>query len=136
MIVLNQGENIAYFTLSDSVTLTSATPYFLFRFISETTKEEIFFTSENISSSTTKYDEFVITLSGSSNLTGGTIVMDPPGYWKYYVYQQYEQYNLELSSVTGSYIDSGFVKLIDGPQSLIQNTWTGGTFTNTYYDIY
>lgn len=136
MIVLNQGENIAYFTLSDSVTLTSSTPYFLFRFISETTKEEILFTSENISSSTTKYDEFVITLSGTSNLTGGTITMDPPGFWKYFVYQQYDQYNLSLTGVSGSYIDSGFVKLIDGPVSMIQNEWTGGTYTNTYYDIY
>ena len=136
MIVLGQGENITYFTLSDSVTLTSSTPYFLFKFVSETTKEEILFVSDNISSATTNYDEFVITLSGTSNPTGGTITMAPSGYWDYYVYQQYDQYNLSLDNVVGNFIDNGFVKLIDGPNSMIQNQWTGATSTNTYYNIY
>lgn len=136
MIVLSQGENIVYLKLSDSVTLTSATPYFLFQFKNETTKEEILFTSENISSSTTRYDEFVINLSGTSNLTGGTIIMQPKGYWEYYVYQQYDQYNLSLTGVTGSYIDAGFVKLEESPTSLIQNEYSGNSFTNTYYNIY
>ncbi len=93
--------NYVYMNLtsnSDLFIYSSQTPYFLFEFISEATNENLYFVTENIAalSSRTRYDEFVITESGSTytNLTGGTIHMNPGYFWIYNVYEQTTRDNL------------------------------------------
>lgn len=139
MILLNQNsENIVYLTLSESVpnSFTSSTPYFLFRFISFTTNNEVLFSATDISTATTRYNQFVLTLTGSSyqNLTGGTFHIEPIGEWVYEIYPMYSRTNLFLSGTTGTIIEKGIVTLSGASASTyIIQEYTGETKTYGYY---
>ncbi len=103
MIQLVQfSANTVYLDLtsnSDYMILSGISPYYLFEFISEATNETIRFVTPNIAplSARTRYDEFIITVSGATsiNLTGGTIDLKVGNFWRYNIYEQYpNQYNL------------------------------------------
>ncbi len=83
---------------SNSVIFSATTPYFLFEFTSEATNQVIYFVTDNIApiSARSRYDEFVITESGSTfiNLTGGTVYLTPGYVWTYKVYEQSTRNNL------------------------------------------
>lgn len=139
MLLLNQNsQNMAYLTLSEAVpnSFTSSTPYFLFRFISFTTNNEILFTAQDISTAITRYNQFVFTLTGSTsqNLTGGTFYMEPAGEWTYEVYPMYSQTNLFLSGTTGTMLEKGIVKLVGTSASTyITQEYSGKSSTYGYY---
>ena len=141
MILLNQNSsNIVYLTLSESVpnSFTSTTPYFLFRFVSFTTNNEVLFSAQDISTAITRYNQFVITLTGATapnlNYTGGTIYMEPAGEWTYEVYPMYSPTNLFLSGTTGTLIEKGIVTLSGTSASTyITQEYTGETKTYGYY---
>jgi hypothetical protein len=140
MIVLNQNAtNNVYLTLSESVTLTAATVYFLFRFVDETTKDEVLFIASDVSTNTIRYNLFNITLTAStaSNIdyTNGIISLSPFGKWTYEVYNQLSSTNLDLNNASGP-IEKGIVTVnalstinVDG----IVNEYTGMTETYNYY---
>lgn len=136
MVIYQNQPNTVYLTLSDSFTFTSTTYYFLFRLISQTTKEEVLFTAPNITTAITRSDEFVWTLTGSAytNLTAGTISLNPSGEWLYYVYPQYSQTNLSLSAVAGDYIEKGIVIVSGTSNTFINQIYTGSSTTYAYYN--
>jgi len=102
MIVLNDNSTSKIvLTLSEKVTLTSPV-YFLFEVISDDTKEVVLFTAEDVSSNTCRYNEFDITLTnGAIDNTIGLINLSLNGYYKYNVYQQADELNLDLSLTSG-----------------------------------
>lgn len=134
----NNQENIVYLTLSEAVTLTATPVYFLFRFLSETTQDEILFTAEDITSAITRYNEFAITLTGATspniNYTGGTISMSPFGEWIYEVYEMYDPANLFLSGTSGTIIETGIVSVSGATaNTLINQVYTGSPTTFGFY---
>ena len=102
MILLNKNSTSkVVLTLSELVTI-DAPAYFLFEFISDDTKESIFFTAEDISTNACRYNEFDITLTdGATDPTIGLIDLDLNGYYKYNVYQQIGQFNLDPTNADG-----------------------------------
>jgi hypothetical protein len=139
MLFLNQSAiNIVYLTLSEAVptTFTSSTPYFLFELESLTTNESIFFTAPNISTSTTRYDQFVITLTGASyqNLTAGTIHLPQPGEYIYKAYPQYSNTNVFLTGTTGTILELGIATVSGSSASTyITQEYSGQSTTYSYY---
>ena len=139
MIHLNQNqENIVYLTLSEAVTLTATPVYFLFRFVSETTNDEILFTAPDITTAITRYNEFNFTLTGATspniNFTAGTISMSPFGEYIYEVYEMYSPTNLFLSGTSGTILETGIVKLSGATAStFINQTYTGSPQTYGFY---
>lgn len=140
MIVLNQNSaNNVYLTLSESVTLSANTVYFLFRFLDETTKNEVLFTASDTSTNTIRYNLFNITLTAStaSNIDyiNGVISLDPFGKWTYEVYNQLSSTNLDLNNASGP-IEKGFVTVNALSTINIDNViaeYTGMTETYNYY---
>lgn len=132
--------NYIYPTLSESTTLSAVTPYYLFRLYDQTTQNEVFFTSANISTNTIRYDKFEVTLTGASdiNLTAGTISLLPQGDWIYYAYQMSGQTNLSLSGITPGpreeWIETGIVKVIGNNLDSVQLYYSGAPDTYTYYN--
>jgi hypothetical protein len=136
MFLLYQNTaNYIYPTLSESVTLTATPIYYLFRFIDETSKDDLFFISADLSTNTVRYNKFLITLSGSAyqNLTAGTISMNPDGRWRYEVYEQYSQTNLDLTGTTGVILETGYITLSGTNLSNVSTEYTGQTSSWNYY---
>lgn len=110
MIFLQRdSSNQVVLTLKEKATLAS--PFYLFNFISDDTNVSKIFTAPNTSTSTSRYDEFEITVSGGTeNLTGGTIDLTNNGFYKYTVYEMTGQTNLDISGTT-SILETGKVLL-------------------------
>jgi hypothetical protein len=110
MKLINRGaSNTLVFTLSEKQTLTS--PYFLFRFINKITNESNTCIASDTSSYTYRYNQFVITESGSENRTAGTLELRPTGEWIYEVYEQSSASNLDFAAA-GSLLETGMVRVI------------------------
>lgn len=138
-LVLNQNSvNYIYPTLSESITLTATPVYFLFHFKSETTQEEIWFTSPDLSTNTIRNNKFQITLTGSvyQNLTAGTISMNPSGKWTYEAYEMLSQTNLALSGTSGTILEYGQVQLVGTPINIVDEYYSGQSTTYDYYTPY
>jgi len=129
MILLNQNSsNRVVVTLTENVTLTGNT-YFLFEFISDDTRESKFFTAPDLSLNTCRFNEFNITVTGGTeNLTGGTINLEPVGYYKYNVYQMTDPTNISLSGTSGI-VETGKLYL-SGDTKPTFYSYTGNTATN------
>ena len=102
MMLLNKESTAkVVLTLSENVTI-DAPAYFLFEVISDDTKEKIYFTAEDISTNACRYNEFDITLTGgATDPTIGLIDLVENGYYKYNVYQQAVQFNLDPNQTSG-----------------------------------
>ena len=137
LFVQNQ-ENIAYLTLSEAITLTATPVYFLFRFKSLTTNDEVICGSANITTAITRYDQFVFTLTGSTspnlNYSAGTIHMAPSGEWTYEAYEQYSPTNLFLSGTSGVILEKGILTLSGTPVTYTNQTYSGNPQTYGYYE--
>lgn len=127
MIRLNKNsENDVVLTLSELVTLTGNNVYFLFRFISDDSKEEIIFTGYDSSSNPARFNQFnIIETGGTQNLTASTINMKYAGFWDYEVYQMTNQTNLSLTGVTGGPIEYGKVYLSGSSLNQSQYSFSG-----------
>jgi len=133
MIYLNQDNtNNVVLTLTENVTLTGDT-FYLFEFISDDTRVSKLFTADDLSTNTCRFNQFDITVTGGTeNLTGGTINLDPVGYYKYNVYQMSDPYNLSISGTSGI-VETGKLYLsgITKPDMI---SYTGNTSKNN--DLY
>lgn len=133
MILLNENSlNKVVVTLDENVTITGATN-FLFEFISDDTRESKFFVPEDISTNPCRFNEFEITVSGGTEtLTGSTISIDlsPVGYYKYNIYQQNSDTNLDPE------LTSGIVELgkmyFSGTTAPDIVAYSGNSDNNTY----
>ena len=132
-MIMNLTANSSLFIFS------GITPYFLFEFISEASHQVIYFVADNIApiSARTRYDEFTVIESGSTytNLTGGTIHLNPGYYWTYNAYQQTTRDNLNPANVIGGPISTGEVfftpKITNGFVS-----YTAATNNNIFFNNY
>jgi hypothetical protein len=133
MIKLEQNTtNRTILTLSESVTYTGSPVYFLFRFYNLTTHQEKLFTASDVSTNIVRYNEFNITLTGSSyeNLSGGTISLQPDGELYYEVYEQLSPTNLALSGTSGTILEKGMVQVKGTDLNIINVSYSGTP--NTY----
>ena len=119
-------------TLSESVTYTGSPIYFLFRFYNLTSHQEKLFTTPDVSTNIGRYNQFNITLTGSTyeNLTGGTISLQPDGELYYEIYEQLSPTNLSLSGTSGTIIEQGLVQVKGTSFDLINVSYSGTP--NTY----
>lgn len=107
MILLQTGRtNTVELSLKEKSTL--ATPYYLFRFINDSSNVSTYFVSSDVSAFPERFNKFYITLSGSSsNLSAGTLVnLLHLGFSQYEIYEQVAQYNFNLTGTT-SMVESG-----------------------------
>ncbi len=116
LIYLNQNQsNQVYLTLREKSLLwiySSITPYYLFSFKNQTTNDTIIFTAPNISSLSAQgsYDQFNLICTGYSqtNLSAGTIHLNPGIFWEYKIYEQNQQDNFSIAN-TVSCVETGKV---------------------------
>lgn len=109
MIVINQSaSNDIYVTLSENQTITS--PYFLFKFTNEATKQEKYCYSVDSSAYTDRYNKFTIT-------EGSDVILAAQGFWRYEIYESNDQIN---STVGKNKLEDGIVRVI----GTVANTFT------------
>lgn len=123
--------NSVYLTLSESITLTASPIYFLFRLVNETTRDEVLFFADDISTNKIRYNKFNITLTGASsiNVYDGIINLEPTGKWQYYIYNTNSQ---TLSVPNQDPIELGYALVNSNPNQ--QYNYTGQTETFFFYD--
>ena len=99
--------NNVILTLTEKVTITASTPYFLFSFTNDDTNVAKLFSAPDTSLYTSRFNQFSLTVTGGTeSLTGGTIDISDNGYWKYIVYEMTGQTNLDISGTT-SVVENG-----------------------------
>jgi hypothetical protein len=103
MININKNSsNTVVLTLTEKSTLLN--PNYLFSFTSTTDFNNIVnFIATDTSTYKSRYNTFNIIETGTTftNLTGGTINLNPNGMWDYKIYEQQSPTNLFISGTTG-----------------------------------
>ena len=130
MMLLNKNSTSkVVLTLTENVTIT-APAYFLFEIISDDSYNSVFFTAEDVSTNACRYNEFNITLTnGTQDPTIGLIDLELNGYYKYNVYQQSSQFNLNPALASGI-IERGKV-YVKGELKPVRTSYTDND-SNTY----
>lgn len=99
IIIIQSTANDVVVTVSEKKTL--ANPYWLFRFVNMTSKEEFVCIAANTSNYTYRYDEFTITeVAGTPNPLTGEIHLKDFGLHNYYIYEQTSSTNLDYTLAT------------------------------------
>lgn len=135
MIRLNNNsvnENVIL-TLSENVTLTAGTVYFLFKFTDEEKNTDLLFSASDESTNIIRYNKFTITLTGETetNLTGGTINFGC-GKFKYEVYEMSDRNNLLIDGTTGIILEKGIVQINGCDETIITKSYDPGTTYKKY----
>lgn len=116
-------------------TYSAITPFYLFEFTSPTTNSSLRFVADNISSLSAQdsYDEFhiITTASTYTNLSAGTISLNPAIFWEYNVYEQTNQYNFDTTQ-TVSCVEKGKVFYSAATQDFGYIKMTGNTSHITF----
>ena len=116
-------------TATENVTIT-APVYFLFEFISDSTKFAKVFTAADISTNTCRYNEFLIEVTtGAEDLLNGVINLNINGYYSYLVYQMSDPTNLDIA-LTSGVVESGKLYL-KGDKKPVTSSYTDND-NNTY----
>ena len=106
-------------TLAEKATLE--TPYYLFVFENDVTRNTVTFTAQDLTEFNERYNKFLVTeTSGTVNYTSGVIELSPTGFWSYKVYEQEDNTNLDINNTVGL-VEQGKLKV------------TGLPTTNTTY---
>lgn len=132
MVVINKNSNNELIlTLTENATLTS--PYYLFEFTSEMSRDRVVFLAEDLSDNPSRYNEFLITeTSGTTDFTSGTITLSPRGQWSYRIFEQESSSNLDVTQVDNpTPLELGVVKVKGDDleiEQYISNTDTDNTF--------
>lgn len=123
MILLNQNATSkVVLTLAESVTI-DAPVYFLFEFISDDKLTSKFFTAEDITTNYCRYSEFEIELTtGVEDPLIGIINLPLNGYYKYNIYQQNDETNLDPDLASGI-IENGKV-YVNGDLKPVTSSYT------------
>lgn len=132
MIRLDQDTiNRVVVTLKELTTISD--PYYLFEFISDDTNVSKIFTTANLSTNVNRYDEFNIELTSSTeDLLNGVIKLPLKGFYKYNIYSQVSETNLDLDNVT-ELVEVGKVYINDTVNP-VKTTYDGGQKTRTVYN--
>ena len=93
MLKLTQGQaNTVTVTLNEKLTISS--PTYLFRFVNDELNKENTVIAADTSTQTHRYNQFTITEDATQDRENGTLTLDPPGKWTYWVYAQSSTTNL------------------------------------------
>ena len=132
MILLEQNTiNKVVVTLREFTTISN--PYYLFEFISDDTNEPLIFTTADISTNKTRYNEFNIELTTSTeDLLNGVVKMPLKGYYTYNIYSQVSATNLYLANIT-ELVEVGKVYVNDTIKP-VKTTYNGEDNTKTVYN--
>lgn len=108
MININKNNaNNVVLTLTELTSLPLSSVTYLFAITSHSTKETIYFIADDISTATSRYNEFTLIETGSTygNLTAGTFNL-ASGWFSYDVYEQTDPTNLNYLQASGI-VESG-----------------------------
>ena len=122
-------ENPGKITLSLAGKTTLVNPYYTFRMIDKTSKEEIVFTANDISQVPEFYNQFIITVGTASGLTAG-IVPAPPSQYTLEVYEMALKYDLDINNAIGK-VNTNILNIV-GTYSLVEVYNNQGTPTEVY----
>jgi len=127
-VIHKNSNNTLLLTVTENVTMNS--PYYLFKLTSHSTNNSVMFYADNISTKQCRYDEFIITETGSTfvNLLSGIIHLDSTGWFTYEVYQNVSQ-NYDASAA--NLLELGLL-LVKDTDPITYTSQTG----NTSYIIY
>lgn len=106
-------------TLTEKVTL--ATPYFLFKFENQQTKQLFYCIAADTSSYTDRYNEFSIQEKTNPALTNGEIRLANEGFYNYTIYEQVSSTNLDPANATGI-VEKGICKVIGSARTKYSHT--------------
>lgn len=129
----NSGNTIAL-SLEEKSHLSS--PNWLFRIINDDSKKEKLFIGIDLTGET-RYELFNITLTGSSSneeLSAGTINITPNGWWKYEIYEQTSNINLQISGTTGRIIEQGKLYVSGSTRIAEIIEYEGDSQTHIFYE--
>lgn len=121
MIYLNKNtNNTVILELTSNSQLLS--PYFLFEFKNDLTKDYTYFNATDLSTYKCRYNRFEIIETGSTytNYTGGTIYLIP-GTYVYNIYEGSQQ-TLNITGTTGVSLNTGKV-IVNGSDNEISSIY-------------
>jgi hypothetical protein len=128
-ILFQNAENSIYPNVSNLVTIEN--PYFLFLITDMTSKIKSTFTTANISSALTRYDEFKITLTGGTeDLYNGIINLPTQGKYKYEIYQTSAS-TININEIIGEKLENGIIKVIGNAMNEL-TSYSANTTYNYY----
>ncbi len=112
--------NTVVLTLTEKSSLLN--PHYLFhlRYCSNLSINK-YFIANDLSSYKSRYNLFEITEHSIENLTGGTVSLNS-GMWDYFIYEQVDPHNLDLSGTTGQIIEQGKA-IIEGVDNSIHEVY-------------
>jgi hypothetical protein len=128
--------NTVAFRLGEKVTLSGSSVYFLFKLTNPQTREQVFFTGADTSTSSSYWNEFNIIETGATsvNLSASTVSLKPAGWWEYEVHQQLSQTNLDPNLAEGI-IQTGKIIVSGSTQPAgMKNIYTGQTAQRFVYN--
>lgn len=129
LLIRKNTTNTVILTLKEKQTLT--TPVFLFRLINDIENREISFIAADTSAYTYRYNKFSIQeTSGANDLLTGVVTLNPPGFWRYEVYEQSSSTNLDylLSLNPHSPLEKGRITVKGTGQVFIKHREPNKTF--------
>jgi hypothetical protein len=119
MITINKSAaNDVYVTLKENQTITS--PYYLFKFTNEATKEIKYCYLVDDSAYTDRYNHFTLT-------EGTNVTLNGDGFYRYEIYESNDQ----VASTAGkNRLEDGIVRVV----GTITNTWVEHTHNDTFVE--
>ncbi len=132
MILLKQDTvNKIVLTLNEKTTIS--TPFFLFEFICDSSKEYTYFTGVDISTNKDRYNEFLIELTTNvEDRLNSVLNMPLNGFYSYNIYSQETEGNLDLENIT-EIVESGKVSII-GDIKPVKTIYEDGQKTKIVYN--
>jgi len=123
MIRINKDETKeVIFTLTEKSTLS--TPYYLFEIVSNDTGNKVYFTNDDFSFNTERFNSFTFSEGGPDPLNGG-FTLDP-GSYDYFVWETEYSDNLSVASAS-NVVERGLFEVIGTVPSSIYTEIDGST---------
>lgn len=123
MVYIIKGQaNTCVFTFNEKA--TTSTYDVLFKFTNETTGQSKIFTGFDLSTTPSRYNEFVITENTTENVYNSTIELTPTGSWTYTAYQMADTSPTSLNP-------SNAVKVLEIGKVLVYSSTENTNYTFT-----
>lgn len=134
MIYIRKNQaNTVVLTLNEKATTTSHD--WLFVFTNDVTGESKTFTAFDLSTTTTRFNKFVITESSTENVYNGTIELTPTGYWHYTVYEMADTSPTSLVVANAlATVETGKVFVYDSTENVNYTFNTDETKSNKVFN--
>ena len=114
--IVKSQQNIVALTLDEKATVSVHD--WLFEFTNQLSGEVVTFTAQDLSTTTARYNKFIITESLTPNLYNGIISLDNSGSWSYNVYEMPVTSPVSLNKANAlACVESGKVFVFDSTQN-------------------